>query len=383
MNNIKVAKRLNKFGEYVFARLGKNIKEVEAKSGRKVLNFGPGNPDFPPSKLYLDKYCEFIYDKNSYTYPGFGANKEFTDALIGWYKKRFNVLIKKEELLPLLGGKDGVSHLPLALLDEGDEVLVPDPGYPAFTDPALMIGGKVIYYNLTSVNNFKVSLDELEKKVSKKTKFIWINFPGNPTGQVATLEELKEIVTFAKKHNIIIVYDNAYSEITFDGFIAPSILQIKGAKDITVELGSLSKTFSFAGFRIGWLVGNKTVINALAKVKSQMDSGLSTPLQKLAAFSLNNFDKDWHQKMITSYKQRRDIIASYLNKLGLEFTVPQGALYIWAMIPGREKNCEEFCMKLLKEKQILLTPGTAYGKNGSRFVRASICINIDNIKKYF
>ncbi|MBI2085746.1 aminotransferase class I/II-fold pyridoxal phosphate-dependent enzyme [Candidatus Daviesbacteria bacterium] len=383
MNNIKVAKRLNKFGEYVFARLGKNIKEVEAKSGRKVLNFGPGNPDFPPAKLYLDKYCEFVKDEDAYTYPGFGANKDFSDALIKWYKKRFNVLIKKEELLPLLGGKDGVSHLPLALLDKGDEVLVPDPGYPAFTDPALMIGGKPVYYDLTPKNNFKISIDDLSKKVSKKTKFMWVNFPGNPTGQVASLEEIKKIVTFAKKHNIIIVYDDAYSEITFDGFIAPSILQIKGAQEIAVELGSLSKTFSFAGFRIGWLVGNKTVVAALAKVKSQMDSGLSTPLQKLAAFSLNNFDKKWHQQMLISYKERRDIIAGYLKSLGLEFTTPQGALYIWASIPEREKNCEDFCMKLLKEKQILLTPGTAYGKNGKRFVRASICINIDNIKKYF
>lgn len=383
MNQVKVAKRLNNFSEYVFSKLEKLIKEVEIESGRKVLNFGPGNPDFPPAKQYLDKYCEFIYDKDAYIYPGFGANQQFSDAVIAWYKKRFKVVIKKEELLPLLGGKDGVSHLPLALLDEGDEILIPDPGYPAFTDPALMIGAKVVYYNLTSKNNFKISLDELKKKISKKTKFMWVNFPGNPTGQVATLQELKTIVAFAKKHNIIIVYDNAYSEITFDGFIAPSILQIKGAKDIAVELGSLSKTFSFAGFRIGWLVGNKTVIEALAKVKSQMDSGLSTPLQKLGAFALNNFDHSWHQKMIASYKQRRDIIAEYLKQLGLEFNIPQGALYIWAKIPEKEKSCEDFCMRLLKEKQILLTPGTAYGKNGKRFVRASICINIDNIKEYF
>lgn len=383
MNHIKVAKRLNNFGEYVFSKLGKVIKEVEIKSKRRVLNFGPGNPDFPPVKLYLDKYCEFIKEKGAYSYPGFGANEEFAVALTNWYQKRFNIPIKKEELLPLLGGKDGVSHLPLALLDEGDEVLVPDPGYPAFSDPALMIGAKPVYYDLTPENNFKISISQLKKKVSKKTKFIWVNFPNNPTGQVISLPELEEIVAFAKKHNIIIVYDNAYSEITFDGFVAPSILQVKGAKDIAVELGSFSKTFSFAGFRIGWLVGNKIVIAALAKVKSQMDSGLSTPLQKLAAFALSNFDKNWYQKMIASYKQRRDIIASFLDKIGLEFIIPKGALYIWAKIPKDEKSCEEFCIKLLKEKQILLTPGTAYGKNGSRFIRASICINIDNIEKYF
>ena len=168
---INVAKRLNIFGEYVFSKLSKKVSEVEEKSGRKVLNFGMGNPDFPPSKIYLDKYCQFIrMDPKSHFYPGFGANEEFSTALIKWYKKRFGVDLKKDQLLPLLGAKDAVSHLPLALLDEGDEVLVPDPGYPAFSDPAVMIGGKTIYYDLTEKNNFKINLDELSKKISKRTR---------------------------------------------------------------------------------------------------------------------------------------------------------------------------------------------------------------------
>lgn len=382
MSKIKVAKRLSNFHEYVFSNLGKKAKKVEKQSGRKVLNFGQGNPDFPPSALYISKLTEFIKDDDAHLYPGFGANREFADALIYWYKKRFNVNLEKEELFPLSGAKDGVSHLPVVLLDEGDEVLVPDPGYPAFTDPALMIGGKVIYYDLLDENYFKISISQLQQKISNKTKFIWINFPSNPTGQVATLKELEEIVAFAKQHNILIVYDNAYSEITFDGFIAPSILQIHGAKDIAVELGSFSKTFSFAGFRMGWIVGNSSVIQALAKVKSQMDSGLSTPLQKLGAYALKNFDKRWHHKMLKSYQKRRDTIVKYLKKLELSFSLPKGSLYIWAKVPNVSESSEQFVMKLLREKQILLTPGTAFGKNGAGFVRVSICINIDKIGEY-
>ncbi len=376
MGKIKTAKRLNNFKEYIFSKLEKKITS-------KVLNFGAGNPDVLPSALYTDKFIEFIKDKKAHLYPGFGANEEFSNALINWYQKRFNVILEKSELFPLLGAKDGVSHLPLALLDSGDEVLVPDPGYPAFSDPALMIGAKPIYYDLLEENDFRISLKELKKKVTQKTKFIWVNFPANPTGQVATLEELEEIVAFAKKHEILIVYDNAYSEITFDGFTAPSILQIKGAKEISVEIGSFSKTFSFAGFRMGWIVGNKEVIAALAKVKSQMDSGLSLPLQRLGAYVLTHFDNKWHKQMIESYKSRRKIIAKYLKTLSLEFSLPKGALYIWAKIPGSSKNSEDYCMKLLEDKQILLTPGTAFGKNGERYVRVSICVNIENIKDYF
>jgi len=383
MSDIKVAKRLNNFGEYIFSKLEKKVSEVELQSKRKVLNFGPGNPDVKPSRLYLNKFCKLIKSKDAHLYPGFSANNEFIEALIQWYQKRFNVALQKDELFPLLGAKDGVSHLPMALLDEEDKVLVPDPGYPAFTDPALMIGGKVVYYSLLEENDFKISLSELDEKVADKTKFIWVNFPSNPTGQVASVEELEKIVTFAKQHNILIVYDNAYSEITFDGLVAPSILQINGAKNIAVELGSFSKTFSFAGFRMGWIVGNREVIAALAKVKSQMDSGLSTPLQRLGAYALTNTDERWYKHMLKSYQERRDIIAQYLKKLGLKFSIPKGSLYIWAKIPPSAKTCEDYCMQLLEEKQILLTPGTAFGKNGERFVRVSICVNIDNIEEYF
>lgn len=384
---IKPAKRLDLFPEYIFSRLTKEAREVERAFGRKVLNFGAGTPDVPPNKRYIEKLKEFIQDSDAHTYPGYGAIREFSEALRGWYQKRFGVDLGERELLPLLGAKDGVSHLPLALLDEGDEVLVPNPGYPAFSVPALMIGAKPVYYDLEETHNFKIDLAKLKKKISPKTKYIWVNFPSNPTGQVVEIEELKVIVDFTKKHNIIIAYDNAYSEITFGGVRAPSILQIEGAKERAVEIGSFSKTFSFAGFRMGWIAGNEHIIKALANIKSQIDSGLSLPLQRLGAFALTNFDEGWYEKMISSYESRRDVIAKYLYSLGLTFSLPKGSLYIFAKIPKSAKNItpssEEFCAKLLKEKQILLTPGTAFGSNGERYVRVSICVNIDDIDEYF
>ena len=383
MQKIKIAKRLSNFDEYIFSRLNKIIARVEAESGRKVLNLGQGNPDLRPSDSYMKKLSELIKAPNAYTYPGYGAQKELQDALINWYKKRFNVDLCEDELYPLLGAKDGVSHLPLALLDEGDEVLVPDPGYSSCSEAVVMVGAKPVLYNLVKENDFKIDLSQLEKKVTQKTKFIWVNFPSNPTGQVIDLSELKEIVIFCKKRNIIIVYDNAYSEINFDGFVAPSILEIKDAKDIAVELGSFSKTFSFAGFRMGWIVGNKDIVAALGKVKSQMDSGLATPLQQLGAFALDHFDQDWHNNMIQTYQTRRDIVAKYLKTLGLEFSIPKGGLYIWARIPTSATDSEQFCLELLREKQIFLAPGIAFGKNSQRFVRASICTNIDKIEEYF
>jgi LL-diaminopimelate aminotransferase len=383
MKNTLTANRLTAFPEYIYSKLAKTVAKIELESKRKVLSFGAGTPDVTPSGQCIDKLSELIRADDAHLYPGYGAIPEFSNALIEWYKKRFGVSLSKEEILPLLGAKDGISHLPLALFDEGDEVLVPDPGYPAFTGPALMVGAKPVFYDLTEANNFKISMAELEEKLSDNTKFIWVNFPSNPTGQIITVEELEVLVQFAKSHDLFIIYDNAYSEITFDGFVAPSILQVNGATEVAVEIGSFSKTFSFAGFRMGWIVGNMRVISALAKVKSQMDSGLSLPLQRLGSFALSNFDSEWHSEMIVSYKNRMNIIADHIKSLGLTFSIPKGSLYIWAKIPSVAKSSEEFCMQLLREKQILFTPGVAFGKNGDRYVRVSICVNIDNINKYF
>lgn len=382
MNKLIGSVRINSFPEYVFSKLAKVVTQVERETNRKVLNLGPGSPDVKPSDIYLKKLAAYIKEPGSHLYPGYQAIPEFAQSLKIWYQNRFDVKLENNELLPLLGAKDGVSHLPLALLDEDDEVLVPNPGYPAYLGPTLMVGAKPVPYNLSPKDNFGIKIHNLEKSLTGKTKCIWLNFPSNPTGHVASLEDLRSVITFCRDHNLILLYDNAYSEITFGKAVAPSILQLEGAKDIAIELGSFSKSFSFAGFRMGWIAGNPEIIAALAKVKSQLDSGLSLPLQKLGAFALSHPDHRWSRQMITSYEERRDIIAIKLQKLGLTFSLPKGALYIWAKIPSSASNSESFVMQLLKEKQILLTPGSAFGTNGERFVRVSICSNIKEIDKY-
>ena len=378
MKDLRLAKRLGQFPEYVHARLAKEVAEVERVSGRKVLNFGIGSPDVPPSEKYLGKLSEFIRDPDAHLYPGYGGTREFKDAIRAWYEKRFDVELDEDEVVVLLGAKDGIAHLPFALADAGGEILVPDPGYSGFSGAALLADTKLVSYG---------SLDELEQKITDpgragKTAFVWVNFPSNPTGAVATLNELKELVALAKKHGVLLAYDNAYSEITFDGYVAPSILQVSGAKDIVVELGSFSKTFSLAGYRMGWLVGNKDIVAALAKVKTQMDSGMSLPLQRLGAYALSNQDMDWHKKMLATYQKRRDVIAEKLRALGLTFDIPKGSLYLWAKIPDSAKDSESYCMALLKEKNVLFTPGTAFGAQGERYVRVSICVDVNNINSY-
>lgn len=377
-----VSKRLDHFPEYVFSLLAKEAKKMERQSGRPIMDLSIGSPDFPPSRLYIQKLKEYIDTPGSHLYPGYGAIPEFTDGLVHWYKERFGVALADTELFPLLGAKDGVSHMAMALADEGEEVLVPDPGYPAFSGPALMMGVSVVTYDLPEEHNFKLSIDEIEKKITEKTRMVWVNFPGNPTGQVASNEDLVGLVALCKRRKIWLIYDNAYAEMTYNGYTSPSILEIAGAKDIAVEIGSFSKMYSFAGFRMGWIVGNRQVVAALAKVKSQLDSGLSLPFQKLSAYVFKNPDKKWHEAMIASYAKRKDTLLAVFRKMGLTLEDPQGGLYLWAKIPPNAKNSYEYAMDLLKRKNILVTPGSAFGKNGDRYVRISFSGDITHLMDY-
>ena len=376
------SRRLQTIEEYVFSRLAKKVKEVEQKTGKKVLNLGPGSPDVPPHKEYLHELQKYIIQPGNHMYPGYGATPELNNAVIQWYKKRFNVYLKSDELFPILGAKDGIVQLSSTLLDKGDEVLIPDPGYPGFTGATKLFDAKPVYYPLTIKNNFTISIKELEKYITKKTKLIWVNYPSNPTGQVITEKELQLLVQFALSHGIWIAYDNAYSEITFDGYTAPSILKIKNAVNCAVEVGSFSKTFSFAGFRIGWIAGNKTLIQAFAKIKSNVDSGMTLPFQQLATYALTHEKKSWHIKMIRIYENRRKKISLLLNQLGLKYSLPKGSLYIWAEIPSFFQDSETYALHLLESKQILVTPGTAFGKEGKKYIRVSICSDISLINTY-
>lgn len=380
---MQTSKRLQNFPEYIFSILNKKIAEVEMKTGRKVLNLGIGSPDFPPSKKYIEKFKEFIDKPKSQMYPGYAPIQEFTNTFKEWFKRRYNVILKPDEMYNVNGAKDAITALNLALLDKGDEVLIPNPGYQGYPGPALMLDAVTSYYELNEEDNFSFNLQKLTQKISSKTKFIWLNFPSNPTGTCITLEELEPIVDIAKKKGIILVYDNAYSEITFDGFTAPSILQVRDAKNVAVEIGSFSKSLSFAGLRIGYIAGNYKIIQAVAKIKSILDSGTYKPIQQITAYALEYSDSYWSKSMIVNYKNRRNILAKYLKLLELDFTLPKGGLYIWAKIPEKYKNSEDFAFNLLESKQVLMTPGTAFGSLGKKYVRVSICSDIDRIDEYF
>ncbi len=383
---MKLSTRLNRFPEYIFSKLARKVAQVEKQTNKPVLNLGIGNPDYPPSQKNIKQYQQYIKQNDAHFYPGYSGIDEFHQALKLWYKTRFKIeghTLKQLKTLPLLGAKDGISHFHLAILDKQDEVLIPNPGYPTYEGNALLCGAQPVFYGLTTKHNFQPNTTQIEKLITTRTKMIWLNFPHNPTGATIDQPILEQLVTLAIKHQLIIAYDNAYSEITFNNYQAPSIFQIPQAHQVAIEFGSFSKTFSYAGFRLGWTIGNPQLITALAKVKSQFDSGLALPLQKLAAFSLNNFDQQWYQSMLADYEQRRQIIADKLTQLDLKFKLPKASLYIWAEIPQNYADSEQFAFELLKRKQILVTPGTAFGSNGQRYVRVSICSNINNMDQYF
>lgn len=384
--------RLSRMPEYIFAQLKAKVRQVEQQTKRKVLNLGIGDPDYPPSSVCIGQYQDYLAQEQAHHYPGYGPIPEFNQAVFNWHRQRFELRAVGQDLqvLPLSGAKDGITHLSLACLDPGDEVLVPNPGYPAYRGSALLAGAKPVSFNLTKEDNYQPNLAEIKEKKNSKTKLIWLNYPSNPIGALASGDLLVKLVELAIEHDITLAYDNAYSEIYFKYESANqsqvdkpvSIFQIPGAKKVAIEFHSFSKTFSLAGYRLGWALGNVAVIQALSKVKAQVNSGVSWSLQKLGAYCLNQFNSDWHQHMIKNYQLRRELLAKKLVKLGLKFELPPASLYIWAKIPDQYKNSQDYSLQLLENKQVLLTPGTAFGSQGKRYVRASVCSDLSNLERY-
>lgn len=368
---------MKQFPEYVFSKMTNEMRVIERVNHRKVLNLSAGTPDIPPSKKFMEKLAEFVQEPGAHLYPGYEATPEFLQAIIEWYRKRFGVNLAHCGILPLLGAKDGVVTIPPVLTNSGDSALVPDPGYPAYVFPALLHGVTPVAYSLD--DNW---VENVQRLITGKTKYIWLNFPANPTGRIVTLQELEHIVHIAKQKHVVLVYDNAYSEITFDNYVAPSILQIPGAVDAAVEIGSFSKSFSFAGFRMGWMIGNTNIIKAVQKLKSQLDSGLSLPLQRLGAYALLHPDVEWKKQMLMEYKRRRDILVQKLAHIGVPCSFPKGGLYLWTSVPDQFLDGDEFCHKILHEKLVAFTPGVNFGAQGRKYIRASYSRNIDTIDQY-
>ncbi len=367
-----IAKKLKKLKPYIFAQLKREKAELEEKAGRKVLDLSAGIPKYPPSTAYVEMLQKIVKEKSAYLYPSYKPEKELERAILNWYKKRFGV---DKDLAVQIGhgAKDILTHLVPAVADREDEILLPDPGYPGFSSSFLFFEVKKKTYILPEKKGFRLDVNKIKRKINSRVRAIILNFPSNPTGQVADLNELQKIVDFCLERKILLIYDNAYSEIYFEDFVPPSILQCKNAEKIAVEIGSFSKSFSFAGLRLGWIIGNPDVVNAFGKVKSLFDTGVPIAFQKIAAFALENFDKDWWGKMKRHYKRQMERVGSLLEDLGCKFSYPRAGLYIWAKIPGDFEDSFDFVRWALKEKFLLFAPGEAFGKTGKKYIRAAFC----------
>tara|TARA_B110001454_G_scaffold21872_1_gene21241 strand:+ start:1127 stop:2290 length:1164 start_codon:yes stop_codon:yes gene_type:complete len=374
---MELAKRVKELPPYLFVGISKAIAKKK-EQGIEVISFGIGDPDIPTPKKVLDRLKIATDNPTHHKYPESEGLPEFRQAVSNFYKNRFDVdLDFGTEIINLIGAKEGIAHAPLCFIDPGDKAIVPNPAYPVYEIGTMFAGGETVFIDLLEKNNFLVDFTSIDTKLAKEAKMMWINYPNNPTGAIANLDFFKEAVEFCKEFDIALMHDACYTEVTYDGYIAPSILQVPGAMDICIEFHSLSKTANMTGWRVGSAAGNPDLINALMRVKSNIDSGLSQAIQEMGieAFSLSN---DWIKKNNDIYKKRRDKVVATLNEIGLHANAPKATLYIWTKVPEGFTSAS-FTEKLLEEANVVVTPGNGYGSAGEGYVRLSLTIPDDQI----
>tara|TARA_B100001057_G_scaffold135547_1_gene134997 strand:+ start:123 stop:1295 length:1173 start_codon:yes stop_codon:yes gene_type:complete len=369
--------RINRLPPYIF-NIVNELKIIARKKGDDIIDFGMGNPDQKTPAHIIEKMKECSDKDNVHRYSSSKGIPRLRKAISNWYQEKFNVSIDYEnEAIVTIGSKEGLAHLALATLNRGDSVIVPSPAYPIHPYGAVIAGAEIIYINVDEDNDiFFKSLDTAINNSWPTPKMIITNFPSNPTTRCVDINFFKELVRIAKKYNIYIVHDIAYADIVFDGYEAPSLLQVKGSKDIGVEFYTLSKSYNMPGWRIGFMCGNKKLVNALSRIKSYVDYGTYTPLQVGAIAALEG-PQDCVNEIRNMYKSRRDSLCKGLNDIGWEITPPNATMFVWAKIPDKYRSLGslEFCKKLLKENKVAVSPGIGFGKNGDDFVRFSLIEN--------
>jgi aspartate/methionine/tyrosine aminotransferase len=374
---IASAKRLETVQEYYFS---KKLREVRGlvSLGKPIINMGIGSPDLQPPTKVLDAIQKSLVDASAHKYQSYQGLPELRNAITTFYKRMFSVDSNPEnEVLPLMGSKEGIMHISKAFLNEGDQVLIPNPGYPTYTSVTKLVGAKPLFYNLSDATHWQPDFDALETQDLSNVKIMWVNYPHMPTGANATLETFEKLIAFGKKHQILIINDNPYSFILNDTPL--SILQVDGAKDIALELNSLSKTFNMAGWRVGMVLGNSRYIKEILKVKSNMDSGMFYGIQKGAIEALQLSD-DWYIAQNKIYKERRALIWQLADKLGAIYSKDSTGLFVWAKIAEGKKS-EEITDSILYDKDIFITPGTIFGSQGEGYIRFSLCVTSEVIKE--
>ena len=373
MKSVKPADRLSAVQEYYFSRKLKEVAMLNAQ-GQDIISLAIGSPDMPPSKQTVDKLCETAAQPTAHGYQPTVGIPELRQAMANFYKRWYDVdLDPKTEIQPLIGSKEGILHTTLAFCNPGDEVLVPNPGYPTYTSLSKILGAKIVNYNLREDNGWQPDFEELEKMNLDRVKLMWTNYPNMPTGGNARMETYAKLVDFARRHGIVVVNDNPYSFILNEGK-KMSILQVPGAKECCIEFNSMSKSHNMPGWRVGMCASNPEFISWILKIKSNIDSGTFRGIQLAAAEALNTNDDAWHKEYnVENYRRRRKIAEEIMTVLGCTFDPSQVGMFLWGKIPEKYANVEDLTERILHEARVFVTPGFIFGSNGQRYLRISLC----------
>ncbi len=380
-DTFQVTRRLAQLPPYLFARIDQ-IKQEEIKKGRKLIALGIGDPDLPTPEFIIQRLEKAARNPENHQYPSYWGMGEFRRAAARFMERRFGVKVDADrETLALIGSKEGIAHIPLAFVNPGEATLVPDPGYPVYHSATLFADGVPLHFQLREENDFLPDFAQLEQLVKKgpRVRLLFLNYPNNPTGATATRELFQEVVSFAKKHEILVCHDNAYSELFFDGEAQPSFLEVPGAKDVGIEFHSLSKTFNMTGWRVGFAVGNPKMIEALARVKTNIDSGIFNACQEAGIEALDHYEP-FCTELRSIYQKRRDILVPAIQDSGLKCRVPKATFYVWARLPAGVKS-EDYVLDLIRSRGVVSTPGTGFGSAGEGFVRFTLCSDIEVLKQ--
>ena len=376
---MRIAQRIQKVPPYLFAEIDKK-KEAAMKKGVDIINLGIGDPDQPTPAHIVNQLAESARDPKTHDYPPYEGTKEFRSAVSDWYLKRFGVnLNPQKEVISLIGSKEGIAHVFLAFIDPGDISLIPDPAYPVYKTGTLFANGEPYYMPLLEENGYLPDLDKIDEKIARKAKLIFLNYPNNPTGAIANKEYFKEVVDFAKTYDLLICHDFAYSELAYDGYQAPSFLEIDGARDVCLEFHSLSKTYNMTGWRIGFAVGSSEAVSALSIIKTNVDSGIFKAIQEAGITALTG-PQDHIPRLISMYTERRNVVVDGLNQLGWNIKPPKATFYVWVPTPNR-MNAIDFSNQILDKTGIIVTPGIGYGQYGEGYVRIALTVDVPRLEE--
>jgi LL-diaminopimelate aminotransferase len=376
---LRTARRIEKLPPYLFAEIDRKVAEAQAR-GADIISFGVGDPDLPTPLHVVEALIEAARDAGTHRYPSYTGMPAFREAIADWYGRRFDVWLDPDtQVQPLVGSKEGIFHLPVAFVDPGDVALVPDPGYPVYETGTILAGGEARLLPLEEANDFLPDLGSIPRDVLERSKVLWANYPSNPTAATADLDFFVEAVAFCRRHNILLAHDAAYTEITYDGYVAPSALEVDGAEECVVEFHSLSKTYNMTGWRIGWVAGAPAAVEAIKRLKTNIDSGIFDAVQRAGVAALEGPDGPLRDTVAT-YQRRRDLLCDALKSMGIVVEPPKGSIYVWVPVPVGHTS-ESFTTFLLDEVDIVVAPGNGYGPTGEGFVRFSLTLPDDRLEE--